>query len=169
MFKTLQDFISSWKQESEGTARLFGALTDASLAQSVGPDDRTLGRIAYHIVLTIPEMLGRTGLYGETPQHDEAPPLPTSAAELARQYREAAAEVLSRVESQWDDASLLVEDNMYGQKWPRGLTLEVLIRHEIHHRGQMTVLMRQAGLVVPGIYGPAREEWANMGIPAPEI
>jgi hypothetical protein len=26
--------------------------------------------------------------------------------------------------------------------------------------------MRQAGLVVPGIYGPAREEWAKMGMPA---
>jgi uncharacterized damage-inducible protein DinB len=30
----------------------------------------------------------------------------------------------------------------------------------------MTVLMRQAGLTVPGCYGPAAEEWATMGIPA---
>ena len=36
---------------------------------------------------------------------------------------------------------------------------------EAHHRGQMTVLMRQAGLTVPGIYGPAQEEWAAMGMP----
>jgi hypothetical protein len=33
----------------------------------------------------------------------------------------------------------------------------------------MTVLMRQAGLKVPGVYGPAREEWAGMGMQAPEI
>jgi len=25
--------------------------------------------------------------------------------------------------------------------------------------------MRQAGLKVPGIYGPAREEWAQYGLP----
>jgi hypothetical protein len=30
----------------------------------------------------------------------------------------------------------------------------------------MTVLMRQAGLKVPGFYGPAQEEWSAMGMPA---
>ena len=38
--------------------------------------------------------------------------------------------------------------------------------HWSHHRGQMTVLMRQAGLRVPGVYGPAKEDWAAMGAPA---
>jgi uncharacterized damage-inducible protein DinB len=28
----------------------------------------------------------------------------------------------------------------------------------------MTVLMRQAGLPVPGLYGPSKEEWAAMGM-----
>ena len=41
--------------------------------------------------------------------------------------------------------------------------LSSLIRHQAHHRGQMTVLMRQAGLPVPGVYGPAREEWKAYG------
>jgi len=44
-----------------------------------------------------------------------------------------------------------------------------LIQHQNHHRGQMTVLMRQAGLTVPGIYGPAKEEWGNFGMEAPEM
>jgi uncharacterized damage-inducible protein DinB len=29
----------------------------------------------------------------------------------------------------------------------------------------MTVLMRQAGLPVPGVVGPSKEEWAAMGMP----
>jgi uncharacterized damage-inducible protein DinB len=33
----------------------------------------------------------------------------------------------------------------------------------------MTVLMRQAGLAVPGMYGPAREDWAKYGMAAPAI
>jgi uncharacterized damage-inducible protein DinB len=41
--------------------------------------------------------------------------------------------------------------------------LYYLIVHEIHHRGQMTVLMRQAGLSFTGIYGPTREEWIKKG------
>lgn len=32
----------------------------------------------------------------------------------------------------------------------------------------MTVLMRQAGLPVPGIYGPAKEEWTTFGLEAPK-
>jgi len=57
---------------------------------------------------------------------------------------------------------------MYGEKWTRGQSLLALMAHEIHHRAQMTVLMRQAGLKVPGVYGPAREEWAAYGMPAQE-
>jgi hypothetical protein len=30
----------------------------------------------------------------------------------------------------------------------------------------MTALTRQAGLVVPGVYGPAKEEWGLLGLPA---
>jgi hypothetical protein len=33
----------------------------------------------------------------------------------------------------------------------------------------MTVLIRQAGLKAPGVFGPAREEWAGMGMTPPEI
>lgn len=50
-------------------------------------------------------------------------------------------------------------------KW---FTFDVLIQHQNHHRGQMTVLMRQAGLPVPGIYGPAKEEWTTFGLEAPK-
>ena len=33
----------------------------------------------------------------------------------------------------------------------------------------MSILMRRAGLVVPGTMGPAKEEWEKMGMQAPEI
>jgi uncharacterized damage-inducible protein DinB len=53
---------------------------------------------------------------------------------------------------------------MYAERWRKGQVLSVLIRHQCHHRGQMTVLMRQAGLRVPGVSGPSREEWATWGM-----
>lgn len=58
---------------------------------------------------------------------------------------------------------------MYKEKWTIGLTLSILISHQIHHRGQMTVLMRQAGLRVPGVFGPSREEWAEFRMEAPNV
>ena len=49
------------------------------------------------------------------------------------------------------------------------MSLQVLVVHQAHHRGQMTVLMRQAGLTVPGVYGPAREEWTTYGMQPPIV
>jgi uncharacterized damage-inducible protein DinB len=67
--------------------------------------------------------------------------------------------MLQAIQTQWTDEKLLQSTNMYGEDWMNGLTLHILIQHEIHHRGQMTVLMRQAGLRAPDIYGPTRDQW----------
>ncbi len=78
----------------------------------------------------------------------------------------AADSLAHEIRTTWEDAELEVEDDMYGEQWPRGKSLAALLNHQTHHRGQMTVLMRQAGLQVPGVYGPSREEWAVYGMPA---
>jgi uncharacterized damage-inducible protein DinB len=167
MFTTVSGFLASWQFESSGTLKLLGALTDQSLGQAVNPAGRTLGRLAWHITTTIPEMMERTGLHLGSVEAES--PVPSSARAIEHAYREAAAEVAKAVEASWTDATLAVEDDMYGMKWTRGVTLGALISHQTHHRGQMTVLMRQAGLIVPGIYGPAREEWGSMGVAPPAI
>jgi uncharacterized damage-inducible protein DinB len=167
VYHTVGEFLADWKEESASTLRILSALTDASLARRVSPADRTLGRVAWHVVCAIPEMLSRTGLKVRGPEHESAPP--GRAKAIAAAYRKAASSVSSAVRRQWTDASLKVEDEMYGEKWARGFTLEALVRHEIHHRGQMTVLMRQAGLKVPSVYGPSRESWAAYGQKPPEV
>ena len=73
------------------------------------------------------------------------------------------------MKTNWNDETLEIEDTMYGENWQRGMTLTALLMHQAHHRGQMTVLMRQAGLKVPGVYGPAMEDWAAYGQPAPLV
>ena len=50
----------------------------------------------------------------------------------------------------------------------RGQSLAALVGHQTHHRGQMAPLMRQAGLKVPGVYGPSKEEWVDYGMPPQE-
>lgn len=168
MFRRMADFEKTWAYESEQTLRVLRALTDIALGQRVAPQDRTLGRMAWHLAGSIGEMAGRTGLTIAGPAHD-APPLSTASG-IAAAYERAAASLTSALQAGgWTDETLLVEDEMYGERWARGFTLFVLITHQAHHRGQMTVLMRQAGLAVPGVYGPARDEWASMGMQAPEV
>lgn len=164
---TLSEFFSIWEKESESTQRILDALTDDSLNQSITANDRTLGRIAWHIVTTIPEMLSRTGLVFKSINEDA--PVPNTAKIIADSYREANEAMVTAITNKWNDQTLLEERDMYGQTWTIGATLDALIAHQIHHRGQMTVLMRQAGLKVPGVMGPSREDWSQLGMQAPLV
>ena len=167
MITTIEEFEHIFKQEVEGTQKQMDALTDESLSQSVAKDHRTLARVAWHIITTYPEMMSRTGL--KFTSVTEKTPLPTASDEFRKEYAKTAKQLLEQVKANWDDAALQVEDDLYGQKWKRGMTLEILIKHEVHHRGQRTVLMRQAGIKVPGIYGPSKEEWVNYKMQEPEL
>jgi uncharacterized damage-inducible protein DinB len=166
MFRRVEDFLKTWRQETESTLKILAALTDASLSRAVTKDDRTLGRLAWHLATTPGEMMGRTGLPVAGPAHDSPPP--ATAAAVVSAYETASRAVADGI-ARWTDATLEVEDDMYGEKWARGVTLQALVAHQAHHRGQMTVLMRQAGLAVPGVYGPAREEWTAYGMQPPAV
>jgi len=167
MYRTLDDFLGHWAHESASTQSLLDTLTDASLTQAVVPGGRTLGRLGWHIAQTVPERMNKTGL--QVTGLGEHDPVPATAAAIAGAYRAASRSLVEQVRARWTDASLSQEDDMYGERWTRAMTLSALVSHQIHHRGQMTVLMRQAGLVVPGVYGPAEQEWATMGMQPPPV
>jgi uncharacterized damage-inducible protein DinB len=163
MFRSIADFHEVWEEESKSTLKTFRALTDASLSQAVRPGGRTLGRLAWHITMSLRDMMDEAkepipGPHGEDPQ----PPLP----DIIKAYEAGSKALVDAVTKQWSDAKLLEKVPMYGEEWARGKVLGVLVLHQAHHRGQMGVLMRQAGLTVPGVYGPAYEEWAQYNMPA---
>jgi uncharacterized damage-inducible protein DinB len=166
MFRTIGDFENVWTNERESSEKVMRALTDASLSQPVSAGGRTLGKIAWHIVQTLGEMGGHAGLKVEGANEHTAQP--ATAAAIADAYAANAQAVARAVKATWKDADLPVEIEMYGDRWPRGKALWALVAHEAHHRGQMTVLMRQAGLPVPGVYGPSKEEWTAYGMPVQE-
>ena len=166
MYSTIKEFTADWKYESGSTLKVLKALNDKSLCQQVTADGRSLGFLAWHIVCTLGEMGKEMKLPVAAPAYDAE--MPASAVEIAATYEAAAASVAETVRKNWKDGMLPRKITMYGEKWTRAQSLSALIRHEVHHRAQMTVLMRQAGLKVPGVYGPAKEEWAHLGMPAPK-
>lgn len=165
MFRTIKDFVQEWQYEGGSTQKIMDALTDESLNQQVAQDHRTLGKLAWHVVTTMHEMMTRTGLEFEAPEHESK--APSTAKEIAEGYRQASSAMISALQEQWTDETLKEIKDMYGDQWPNGVTLSVLVKHQTHHRGQMTILMRQAGLRVPGVYGPSLEEWQEFGMEAP--
>jgi uncharacterized damage-inducible protein DinB len=166
MYRTVQDFLDDWTQENESTLKVYKNLTDTSLIQKVSVEGRSLGRLAWHIVLTLGEMGERAGLKVNAPPENTVEPHIASA--IVEAYEKAGSSLSAEIKQKWNDVMLAEEIDMYGQKWTRSATLNSVIKHQIHHRAQMTVLMRQAGLKVPGIYGPSHEEWSQYGMPAQE-
>jgi uncharacterized damage-inducible protein DinB len=171
MFRRLSDFTACWTQESAKTSALLEALSGPDLDQPLADGHRTLRRLAWHLVEALVEMPGHLGLAIEGREliHDSfisAPP--ATVAQIVQAYRAASDSLLAGLAA-WTDADLEREDDMYGQRWQRGFTLQALTAHQTHHRGQMTVLMRQAGLKPTDCYGPTREGWAAYGMAAPAV
>ena len=166
MYRTIEEFVADWSREGESTQKLLDLLTDESLATRVNEGERSLGFLAWHIVTSVHEMMSRTGLEFEAPHHDA--PVPTTAKEIADGYRQASQGFAEAARTQWNDANLADEHDMYGEMWANALTIDMVVKHQIHHRGQITVLMRQAGLPLVGMYGPSREDWTSYGAPIPE-
>ena len=166
MFRSIADFLKVWESDTDVTVKTFRELTDASLAQRATADTRTIGALAWHITCSLGEMMTTAGMpLGHLA--NEKLPVPAKAAEIADAYQDSAKAVTDAIRANWSDNQLDDELPMYGENWKKGFILYVLLGHQIHHRGQLTMLMRMAGLKVPGAFGPSREEWAAYGMAAP--
>lgn len=165
MFHSTADFIQLWEEEANNTEKLFSLLSDDFLSKELVPGLRTLKQLAWHILETPAEMLGRTGL--KITGIEDRKVATASVASLLDAHRRIVNSVSHQIKTHWNNKTLHQTDDMYGEMWPRSRTLTALIFHLIHHRGQMTVLMRIAGLKVAGMYGPAKEEWEQYGMQPP--
>lgn len=167
MFRTMNDFYATWKEEAKGTQQVLDSLTDESLKQNFTEGHRNLGRLGWHLATTLEEMVSHTGL--QFSGADFSKPVPDKAEDIAEAYRFTNQSMITAMKDNWTDETLQEEFDMYGEKWTVAKILKVLLLHQVHHRAQMTVLMRQAGLKVPGLYGPAKEDWAAMGAEPPAV
>lgn len=166
MYRNIKDFLTDWQYETEGTLNILNLISDEQSLKTIHQDVRSLKRLAWHLTQTLSEMGHKAGLFTSDLLEDAT--VPNSMAELRTCYEDYADRIASAVPSKWTDSALLEKVDMYGEQWSKGTVLRVLNSHQSHHRGQMTVIMRILGLPVCGLYGPSKEEWAEMGMTAPE-
>lgn len=166
MYRFIEDFLNDWSYESESTVKIFKTVQEAHKSDKLNENVRSLERLAWHLTQTVPEMMHRAGLLDKDPLEHQS--VPAHFQDIIKVYQQQSQAVTDALKQKWTDADLQQEVNMYGQPWKKGQVLAILIRHQTHHRGQMTTLMRLLGMPVPGIYGPSKEEWSQMGLPAME-
>ncbi len=161
MYHTVKEFLSDWKYESESTIKIFSNLTDETLNHKISAKGRTLGRLAWHITAQIGEAIKSIGDNFEAVNYDEN--YPVQAKIIVDKYKSVSDALIDILSKQWTNETLKEEVNVFHETWTKEKILSALIKHQIHHRAQMTVIMRAAGLKVPGIYGPSYEEWQQFG------
>lgn len=166
MYRKIEDFIADWKSEEKFTISIFSKITVEIKAYKADENIRTLERLAWHITQTLTEMPFRAGII-DADLLDQKP-IPESFDEIISAYKTHSSELMKLVHEKWSDSDLTGNIEVYGQQWERRKVLSVLVKHQIHHRAQMTTLMRLQNIEVPGTYGPSKEEWAKFGMKAQE-
>ncbi|SFC67663.1 Uncharacterized damage-inducible protein DinB (forms a four-helix bundle) [Bacillus sp. OV322] len=167
MYVTIADFTREWNREAALTQKVLEGLTDDSLKQKVYPEGRTLGRIVWHFTTNIPEYLAHFGLRVDEVENKRN--IPISAKEIAETFNHISSSAIKVIEDQWTDESLKEVQTAFGREETNAQILMGLIKHIVHHRGQVTILMRQAGIKPFGVYGPSKEDWIHLGAENPPL
>lgn len=161
MNMSIEDFNAEWLKEARITEQVMDALTDDSLKTAITDQHRTLGQLAWHLVMSI-QFMNMLGLQFEGPSREQE--IPDSAAEIQASYRRIRHALLDAVKSQWSEEDLQETREFDGELWTNAGFLHFTLMHQTHHCGQMTVLMRQAGLRIPELYGPTYDSWIDRGM-----
>ncbi|MEK4231041.1 DinB family protein [Solibacillus sp. FSL H8-0538] len=154
MYRTVEDFLEDWQVSSAGTLNVIKAITNEKIDFAIVDDHNSLGWLAWHLVGAGGAFGHFAGLQIPAPGSDMA--MPTDMTEIVEAYEMVIA-AYNKEASTLTDEMLLEEVAGFGGPTSRGKLLRAFIDHQTHHRGQMTVLLRQAGLTVPPIMGPTKE------------
>jgi uncharacterized damage-inducible protein DinB len=155
MYRKKEDFLQDWNSAVGGTVRVLEAMKDDKLQQSIEEGHNSLGWLGWHLATALAFFGGQIGLKVEAAGGPND--VPDRAADIVAAYKKSAENVREEVEKLTDE-QLVETVESFGRQVPRGALLRSMIDHQTHHRGQMTVLLRQAGLTVPGVMGPTRED-----------
>ena len=153
MYRTVQDFLNDWSQSVQGTLRVLESITDEKLGQAIVEGHNTLGWLGWHLANAPVFFMKTLGL----DIHPAGEKQPDKASEIVQAYTRVAEDVKRAVEQNLTDENMVESIETFAGVVPRGAVLRKLIDHQTHHRGQMTVLLRQAGLPVPAVMGPTKE------------
>lgn len=154
MYRKVEDFLAEWKNASTGTLRAIQAVPTEKMDVAIVEGHNSLGWLAWHLVSVNAAFGQFAGLQIPGPGADM--PQPDTMDEIVTYYEQVQQAYLSEAATLRDE-QLLEEVSLFGSMMPRGQLLRLLIDHQTHHRGQMTVLIRQAGLTVPPVMGPTQE------------
>jgi len=154
--------LQELEHEAKTTRRVLERVPDGQLGWRPHPKSRTLGELALHVAGT-PGAVARFATQSEMQPPDFEDRVPKTASELLPALEESIATAKQLLGSM-DDATLnatwrLKRNGQEIMAIPRAMLLRsIMLNHWYHHRGQLSVYLRELGVPVPSIYGPSADE-----------
>jgi len=160
----IDGMLQELEQEAQTTRRLLERVPDNHLAWRPHEKARTLGQLGVHVA-TVPAAvaeLAASASPAQIPQFTDESDA-KSASEMVRVLDQSVARVKQLLGSMNDTDLLATWRLMHGERellaLPRIAFLRsVMLNHWYHHRGQLSVYLRQLDVAIPSIYGPSADE-----------
>ena len=159
----IDGMLQELEEEARTTRRVLERVPDDKLAWRPHPKARTLGELALHVAMVpggVAELVASPSP-AQVPNFAEASP--KSASELIPALDQGIAKAKQAL-SGMDDATLMATWRMMqGERevfaLPRvALLRSIMLNHWYHHRGQLSVYLRELDVPIPSIYGPSADE-----------
>jgi uncharacterized damage-inducible protein DinB len=160
---TIAELIAELDEETDATRRVLARVPEDRLDWRPHPKSLTLGQLATHVA-TLPGALAELSTLAE---FDVRTPIPRPTADgvagLLAALGSSVESARATLGAMGDDALAtpwrMVDGAREVGALPRGAFLRsTLFNHWYHHRGQLTVYLRQLDVPVPAIYGPSADE-----------
>jgi uncharacterized damage-inducible protein DinB len=159
---TAKALIQELEQEAQTTRRVLERVPGDRLTWKPHDKSMSLGQLALHVAM-VPGAVAEIARQSTVQVPDFKHPTPTSTAELIPTLEQSIAKAREIVGAMDDAALARTWRVMDGEKEVMALPVGALLRsimlnHWYHHRGQLSVYLRQVGVPVPSIYGPSADE-----------
>jgi uncharacterized damage-inducible protein DinB len=155
--------LQELEQEARTTRRVLERVPDDQLGWKPHAKARTLGELAMHVAV-IPGALAQL-ISSPSPAQigNFTDPVPKDTSELISALDESIAKAKQVLAGMDDDAVLSTWRLMRGEREllavPRiAMLRSVMLNHWYHHRGQLTVYLKELDVPIPSIYGPSADE-----------
>jgi uncharacterized damage-inducible protein DinB len=154
--------LQELEQEAHTTRRVLERVPDAHLGWKPHEKSMSLGQLALHVA-TVPGMVAEMTVQPFITVPEFTQPSATRADELIPALEASVAKARTLLRGMDDGALAFTWRLMDGDRevmaLPRGALLRsIMLNHWYHHRGQLSVYLRQLGVPVPSIYGPSADE-----------
>ena len=158
---TIEALIQELEQEAQTTRRALERVPEDQLAWKPHQKSMSLGQLALHIARTPGGVSDAVRQLRYQPQFAE--PAPGSKAEILSTLETGVSRAKQNLR-EIGDAGLgntwrIVEGEREIVAMPVGAALRsVMLNHWYHHRGQLSVYLRELNVPLPSIYGPTADE-----------